>query len=290
VSIVSWNTRELLADCLHSVRAALKEASALKAEVFVIDNASSDGSVELVRQTFPEVHLIENEKNVGFARATNMVLRRAAGRYLLLLNSDTLVPSSALTSLCSELDARPDAVVCGPFLCNSDASPQLSWARFPGPWSELTGSLDRSQAPYPISDFGDAEKRAGMKPFTADWIGAACFLIRAEAFRRVGLLDEGFFFYGEETDLCYRFRQEFGDIGGEILLIPSVCVMHVGGQSSRSAPDIARRHLFYSSLRLYRKLYGFSPTAGAAMGLAAARYLLSCVRRRLKGDRDRFSL
>jgi GT2 family glycosyltransferase len=131
VIIVSRNTRELLADCLHSVRAALGDAPALKAEVFVVDNASSDGSAEMVRQTFPEVHLIENEKNVGFARATNMALQRAGGCYLLLLNSDTLMPSSALKRLCSELDARPDAVVCGPFLCNSDASPQLSWARFP---------------------------------------------------------------------------------------------------------------------------------------------------------------
>jgi GT2 family glycosyltransferase len=258
--------------------------------VFVIDNASFDGSAEMVRQNFPEVHLIENEKNVGFARATNTALRRAGGRYLLLLNSDTLMPSSALKSLCCELDARPDAIVCGPFLCNSDASPQLSWARFPGPGSELKGNLDRSQAPYPISDFADSKKRAHMKPFSVDWVGGACFLIRAEAIRRVGLLDESFFFYGEETDLCHRLRQEFGHDGGEILLIPSVCVMHIGGQSSRSAPGVARRHLFYSSLRLYRKLYGFSPTAGAAMGLAAARYLLSCVRRRLKGDRDRFSL
>ncbi|MES2461149.1 MAG: glycosyltransferase family 2 protein, partial [Armatimonadota bacterium] len=251
ISIVSWNTRELLSDCLCSLRAALQASPFLHAEIFVIDNGSSDGSAAMVRQAFPEVHLIANRENLGFARATNLALRRAQGRYVLLLNPDTRMPSSVLASLCASLSNRPDAVACGPFLLSGDGSPQLSWARFPGPGSEWTGDLDRSQSPYPIPDFEDAEKRALMEPFAADWIGGACLMIRAEAVRRAGLLDEGFFFYGEETELCHRLRHVLGNEGGKILLVPSVSMTHLGGQSSRSIPSIARRHLFYSSARLY---------------------------------------
>jgi GT2 family glycosyltransferase len=279
VSIVSWNTRELLLNCLYSVRAALEAAPALKAEIFVIDNASTDGSAAMVRQIFPEVCLIENQTNQGFARAANSALRRAKGRYLLLLNSDTSTPTSVLSDLCAVLDSRPDAAVCGPLLRNADGSSQHSWARFPGPKSEWTGHLDRSQSPYPLSDFDNAERRRLMEPFTVDWIGAACFMIRAEALRRAGLLDERFFFYGEETDLCYRLRRDLGREYGNVLVVPSVSVTHLGGQSSRSIPAAARRHLFYSSLRLYRKLYGVSLATGIAAVLASIRYGLSPLKR-----------
>jgi N-acetylglucosaminyl-diphospho-decaprenol L-rhamnosyltransferase len=279
VNIVSWNTRELLADCLSSVRAAQEATPALEIEVLVVDNASTDGSVAMVRQRFPEVRLIENPKNLGFAAAANATLQQATGTYVLLLNSDTTLPSFALQNLCAVLDARPDAVVCGPFLLNRDGSSQPSWASFPGPRSEWTGNLDRTQSPYPLSEFQNAERRSQMAPFPVDWIGAACFLARREAIERVGLLDEGFFFYGEEVDLCHRLHREFDDGCGKILLVPSVSVTHLGGQSSRGMPAIARRHLFYSSLRLYRKLYGVSLTAGIAMGIATIRYILSPLRR-----------
>jgi GT2 family glycosyltransferase len=142
VSIVSWNTRDLLADCLYSVRAALQASPGLKAEVFVVDNASSDGSAAMVRDTFPEVHLIENTANLGFARAANSALNRANGLYLLLLNSDTRMPSSAPANLCAVLESRPDTAVCGPLLRNADGSSQGTVSRFkermdgpPGPFS-----------------------------------------------------------------------------------------------------------------------------------------------------------
>lgn len=248
----------------------------------MVDNGSVDGSAAMVRQLFPEVSLIENSRNIGFASATNKALRIAKGRYLLLLNSDTQMPLSALQNLCAALDSRPDAAVCGPLLHNADGSPQISWARFPGPRTEWRGHLDRSQSPYPLTDFPNDQKRKCMKPFTVDWIGAACFLVRADAVRRAGWLDEGFFFYGEETDLCHRLRCELGDDCGKILVVPSVSVLHLGGQSSRRIPAAVRRHLFRSSARLYRKLYGFSLTAGVAIGLAAVRYMLSPLRRRRK--------
>ena len=277
--IVSWNTRELLSHCLCSVQAALTAEPGLSAEVFVVDNASADGSAAMVRESFPDICLIESPENVGFARAVNAALRQATGRYWLLLNSDTQMPPGTMTALCDVLDSRTDIAVCGPLLRNADGSPQFSWAHFPGPRSEWTGHLDRSQSPHPLGNFAHAPERAEMQPFAVDWIGAACFLVRAESARRVGLLDEGFFFYGEDVDLCYRLRQQFGNQGGKTLLVPTATITHLGGQSSCRIATIARRHLFWSSLRLYRKLYGISPAALIAMALATARYILSPLRR-----------
>ncbi|MBC8104733.1 MAG: glycosyltransferase family 2 protein [Cytophagales bacterium] len=280
IVLVSWNTRDLLRDCLCSVRAALAASPAFHAEIWVVDNASSDGSAGMVRESFPEVLLLENTKNQGFARAANAALRRATGRCWLLLNPDTLVPAGALPALCDALVSREDAAVCGPLLENADGSPQFSWARFPGMVSEWTGHLDRSQCPYPLADFASPPARARMAPFTPDWVGGACFLIRARAARQVGLLDEGFFFSGEETEWCHRLRRRLGDAGGRTLLIPSITVTHLGGQSSRhAAPRVTRRQRCQSAVRLYRKQYGaLSPAAWAAGALALARLALSPLR------------
>jgi len=277
VLIVSWNTRALLADCLRSIYAGDPQA-----EIWVVDNASTDGSADMVRTDFPDVRLIQNRENVGFARANNQALAEASGRYLLLLNPDTIVPPGALTTLVATLDARPDAAGCGPLLRNADGSLQLSWARFPGPKSELTGRLDRSQLPYPLSELTDPARRAFLAPFAVDWVGGACLLLRADALHHVGLLDEGFFMYSEETDLCYRLSRALGLGAGKILLVPTIAVTHLGGQSSRAVPRETRRRLFRSAVRLYRRIYGLSPTGIAAITLAWGRYLLSPLRSQLR--------
>ena len=152
VVIVSWNTRHLLEDCLASVLASLKTSPDLSVEIFVADNDSKDGSAEMVRLDFPEVKLIETGGNLGFARANNFALRQAKGKFWLLLNSDTLVPAGALEGLVSALEKHPDAAVAGPILLNADGSLQASWARFPGFSSELSGALDRSQAPKTVEE------------------------------------------------------------------------------------------------------------------------------------------
>ena len=247
--IVSWNTRQLLSDCLRSVYESVRGISI---EIFVVDNASTDGSPGLVRDRYSEAALIANTENVGFARANNQAIPKAKGRYVLLLNSDTVVPEGALNALVQGMDAHPEAVVCSPMLLNADSSPQFCWARFPGLPSELSGTLDLSQSPYPIADFADADKRAAMRPFAADWVGGACFLVRASALPAVGLLDEGYFMYSEETDWCRRFQEA----GGKVLLVPAVTVTHLGGGSSRAVPLKTRERMYRSSLRFYRKSYG----------------------------------
>lgn len=276
IVIVSWNTRALLDDCLESVYAGLEAAGPSAAEVWVVDNASDDNSAAMVSGKYPAARLIQNGENVGFARANNQALRQAAGQYLLLLNSDTIVPKGALAALVEVMEAHPDVAACSPFLLNGDGTPQFCWARFPGLKDELTGGFDLSQSPYPAAEFADAGRRAAMQPFPVDWVGGACFLVRAEAARQVGLLDEAFFMYCEETEWCHRFRRA----GWQILLAPGVTVTHLGGQSSKAVPVETRRRMFRSRARLYSLMHD-PLRAGVFTAAAFARYAVFRVRRAL---------
>lgn len=271
VVIVSWNTQQLLDNCLRSLFDSLQN---LSMGVWVVDNASTDGSAEMVRADYPQVKLIVNNTNLGFARANNQALRQANARYLLLLNSDTVVPPNAIDTLIKTMDAHPEAAVCGPLLLNTDGSVQINWARFPDVGSEFSGQLDRSQSPYPLEDFSDPVKRAAMKPFPVDWVGGACFLVRSDRASQVGYLDEDYFMYSEETDWCHRFIAQ----GDKVLLVPSATVTHLGGGSSRAVPRESRKQLWHSSLRFYRKRYGLLGALPASL-VATARYLLSPLRR-----------
>jgi GT2 family glycosyltransferase len=270
VIIVSWNTKDMLRDCLESVTHSQEPVTK---NIWVVDNASSDGSAAMVTELFPHVKLIQNEANSGFAVANNQVLRIANGRYHLLLNSDTIVPPNTLPALVAVMDANPDTAVCSPLLLNADGSPQWCWAKFPNARSEWSGTLDRTQSPYPLTDFSDSQKRTAMKPFPVDWVGGACFLVRADA-EKVGLLDESYFMYSEETDWCRRFQQA----GYKTLLVPSVTVTHLGGGSSRAVPKTTRQRMYRSSLRFYRTHYGIFGSILPA-SVATARYLLSPLRR-----------
>ena len=270
IVIVSWNTKALLRDCLESIRDLN-----LDAEVFVADNASTDGSPELVEAEFPNTILIRTGANLGFARANNRALKQATGRYWLLLNSDTIVPKGALEALVAALDEHPEAAVAGSLLLNADGSLQPSWARFPSFQSELTGELERSQCPYSDSLLADEDARKTLAPFPCDWVGGAVFCVRASAAQKAGLLDEAFFMYSEETEWCHRLKKV---TGGTTILVPASVVIHLGGGSSRAVPQATRRRMWRSSLRFFRltqgPLVGLLPSA-----VATARFLLSPLRR-----------
>jgi GT2 family glycosyltransferase len=231
----------------------------------------------MLRSRHPTAHVIENAENVGFARGNNQALRRAVGRYLLLLNPDTVISGPTVAPLVREMDRHPEAAVGSPMLLNGDRTPQHCWARFPSLVSELLGDDDRSQSPYPLDDFADATKRQAMVPFPVDWVGGACFMVRASAMHEVGLLDEAFFMYCEETEWCHRF----GRAGWHTLLIPAVEVIHLGGQSSQAVPVATRRHLFRSRVRLYWTIYG-GAWGTLLSSVATGRFLLFNLRRRLQ--------
>lgn len=275
VVVVSFNVAPLLVRCL---RAVLAERVPGGHEVIVVDNASADGSAALVRERFPEVRLVANEANVGFARATNQGLALARGRALLLLNPDTEPQPGALATLLDFLDRHPDAAAVGPALRNPDGTRQRACFRFP---TIVMFFLDlfplhprlmesRLNGRYP------AERRE--RPFRIDHPLGACMLLRREALEDVGPLDEGYFIYCEEVDWCWRARKA----GWQIYHVPQAVVVHVGGQSTRQAPEAMFVALYRSRLRLLARHYG-PLRRGVARGIVRAGLLARVATAGLRG-------
>ncbi len=191
VIIVSWNVRELLRRCLHSV----PDTTQNDIEIIVVDNASTDGSADMVRTEFPGVHLVANSQNKGFTAANNQGLAVSHGRHLLLLNPDTEVVGDALTTMLKYMDAQPRAGALGPQLLNPDGSLQPSRRRFPTFATGLMESTviqewwpdNRTLRRYYMADTADD----AVQP--VDWVVGACLLVRRQAYEQVGGLDEGYF-------------------------------------------------------------------------------------------------
>lgn len=248
IVVVSYNVAPLLERCLAAV---LAERVPGGHEVVVVDNASTDGSRALVRERFPQVCLVANEANVGFARATNQGLALARGRALLLLNPDAEPQPGALAALLAFLGSHPDAAAVGPALRNPDGTPQRACFRFPTlpmfflDLFPLHPRLmeSRLNGRYP------AEQRG--RPLRIDHPLGACVLLRREALEAVGPLDEGYFIYCEEVDWCWRARRA----GWEVYHVPQAVVVHYGGQSTRQAPEAMFVALYRSRLRLLERHY-----------------------------------
>jgi N-acetylglucosaminyl-diphospho-decaprenol L-rhamnosyltransferase len=228
IVIVSWNSKDYLGECLSSLAAG---AGSLSFEAFVVDNASRDGSADLVREKFPWVYLIPNGENRGFAAANNQALRISSGRYSLLLNPDTRVHPLALEGVAGFMDHHPEAAACGCLLLNEDGSVQHAVRRFPTfafalGAKTILGRMGLFRRRY------DFVKMRGVRFDTAMEVdqpsGAALFL-RQSVLAEVGLLDERYFMFFEEVDLCRRIR----DAGYRIYLFPGAHITHYGGRSRR---------------------------------------------------------
>ena len=176
-------------------------------EIFVIDNGSRDGSVSEVKKTFPFVHFIENEKNLGFAKGTNQGLQKASGRYFLLLNPDTRVKEKAIEGLVSFMETHPGAGISGAQLLNSDGSKQNSIANFPSLATEL---LNKSLLRWLFPKKFPGKERDYSEPVEVDSVIGACMMVRQGGNEQVGLLDGDYFLFLEETDWCYRMKREVG--------------------------------------------------------------------------------
>jgi len=232
VVIPSYNTRELIEQALRTVEAA---SEGLQVEVFVVDNASHDGSPDMVRERFPATRLICNEANLGFAAANNQAFREATGRYVLLLNSDTIVRPDTLRVLVQFLDAHPDAAAAGCRILNPDGTLQLESRRgFPTPMAALYKLCGLSRL-FPRS------RRFGHYNLTyldpgqvteVDALSGSCMMVRRQVLDEVGLLDEAYFMYGEDLDWCYRMRQA----GWRIYYVPETEIIHFKGESGRPEP------------------------------------------------------
>ncbi len=252
IIIVNWNTRQLLLDCLAALPAA---TAGCEAEIWVVDNGSRDGSVAAVAAQFPDVFIIANPDNRGFATANNQAIRASSGRYVFLLNSDTIAQPGSITRLVRFLDTHPAVGVVGPQLLNADGSLQPSWARFPNLLTELTGKKIRWRRPYSTSD--------GTLAYETDWLDGAAMLLRRSVIRQVGMLDESYFMYTEEVDWCYRIKRA----GWRICYLPAASIIHFGGQSSKQAVTRMKAELYFSKLRFFAKHYGWLTTLLLSAGL-----------------------
>lgn len=243
IVIVNWNTRDLLRGCLQSVFANVE---GLPLEVFVVDNGSSDGSPDMVKECFPLVRLMENGRNLGFSRANNRALLEAAGEYCVLLNSDTVVLPGSLDAVVACMQGHPDVGIAGVQLLNPDGSRQNSIAAFPSLLTELFNkSLLRRMLPekYP----GKEHRFPG--PVDVDSVIGACLFVRRKAMDEVGLMDEEYFFFFEETDWCLRFRKA----GWRVIHCPGATVVHLQGKSAGKANVRARIEYYRSRYLFFRK-------------------------------------
>jgi N-acetylglucosaminyl-diphospho-decaprenol L-rhamnosyltransferase len=247
VSVVSYNTRDLLAEALRSVQMQ----QALDWEIVVVDNASDDGSAEMVAREFPSVRLLTNSTNRGFAAANNQAIAASTGEYVLLLNSDAVALPGSIEAMVGVLDARPTVAVVGGQLLNADGSFQSSYADFPTLLGELLlacklASLvyGRHYPSYPPGK-SQVERCAG-------WVSGAFLMVRRKAIASVGMLDEEYFMYTEETDWCYRMRKA----GWQVAYLPTAKARHVVGASSRRATERRRGQIYRSKWLFLRKHRG----------------------------------
>lgn len=206
VIIVSYNTRELTLECLRSVYAQTRDVTF---EVFVVDNASADGSAAAIAAEFPQVHLIANADNRGFAAANNQALRLARGRYFLLLNPDTLVLENAIGKMTAYMDAHPDVGIAGCQVLIDEHTVQQTCFRFPNPWLHLLRATGLP-ALFPRSAVLNPDRYGGWQRDSerdVEVVSGMFLMVRRKAVEQIGLMDEDYFVYAEEADWCFRFRR-----------------------------------------------------------------------------------
>jgi N-acetylglucosaminyl-diphospho-decaprenol L-rhamnosyltransferase len=266
IVIISYNTRDILRNCLNRVR---EHGAEIDLETFVVDNASADGSAEMVAAEFPEVKLIASPENVGFAAGNNLALRRAQGRFILLLNSDAYLLPGVLESTLGFMKAHPRVGVLGVRLIGAAGRMDPSARMLPNAWLKfvvISGIASR----FPRSRILGGPDYSWWDHKTVrevGWVPGAYFLTRREVLDRVGLLDERYFLYYEETDFCLQVKRA----GWQVVFYPHATVIHLGGESSKttrkrmSASGKQLIHLrIKSEFRYYRKNFSLRRMLTAA--------------------------
>jgi N-acetylglucosaminyl-diphospho-decaprenol L-rhamnosyltransferase len=247
---VSWNVADLLTACLESITARTGD---LRLQVIVVDSASTDGTPALVRKRFPQIKLLACEENVGFTRGNNLGLEQAEGRYILLLNPDTVVIGDALAQMAAYLDANSDVGVIGPHTLNSDGTTQSTRRRFP---TVLLAFFESTwlqpYAPKGLLDRFYVRDAPDDAVIDVDWVQGSALMLRREVYATIGGLDEGYVMFSEELDWCRRAR----DAGWRVVYLGTAQIIHHGGKSTDQVT--ARKHIHFqeSKLRYFRKYHG----------------------------------
>jgi len=249
IIIVAWNVRQLLRDCLKSV---YEQTKGVDFEVIYVDNASTDGSVQMVREHFPDVRIIENERNQGFIKANNQAIRIARGRYVLLLNSDTVLLNNAIAKTVEFADANPQAAVVGCKVLNPDLTLQRTCFMFPSVLNLFLAATYLYKI-FPKSRFFGREHMTWWDFNDAREVETICgcfSLVRKQAIDKVGLMDERYFVYGDDPDWCYRFKKA----GWKVMFSPEGRIIHYGGQTTSQKARAFRLQLEGSKL-IFMKLH-----------------------------------
>ncbi len=245
IAIVSYNAREELAQCLESIYASTRLPAF---EVIVTDNASTDGTLEMLAARFPQVRVIASPENLGFGGAGNLCWREAKSSLVLFLNSDTVVSDRALDRLVEVARARPEAGAIGPRLRYGDGEIQMSYGAMPGVVSELVQKLWNTGYARGKGPLRRAVSKRYERERTVDWVSGACLLTRRDILETVSGFDENFFLYSEDVDLCARIRAT----GARILFTPEVEIVHLLGRSVAKNRD----RVIYESHRSRLYFYG----------------------------------
>lgn len=281
IVIVSWNTQELLKDCLNSV---YSETNNIEFEIIVVDNASTDKSVEMLKKEFPEVKIIENKENVGFSRASNQGIRLSSATYILLLNPDTIIRDNAIEKMVDFIDAHPEAGAIGCQLLHKNGKhlvgdagyvislkTAISYAFF------LSIIFHKICKGLVINHKIDHEE----EPIEVDWISGACFLVRHSILKRIGLLDEDFFMFVEDMEWSRRIKRE----GFKIYYLPYMSIIHLAGVSTSQQTQIKNistlwvenLHKFYSRGNSKATVILFDLTISIGLFLRYLLYLLGYI-------------
>jgi len=249
IIILCWNDQEVIGNCLQSIYSSTHST---EFEIIVSDNGSTDGSVEFIHKTYPQVHVIENGSNLRFAKANNIGIHASKGEYVLILNPDTIIHDYALDRLIKFADKHREAGAFGCRVLNTDGSYQESGRPFPTFRGEWVRALGLKPLAY-LSDWflpgiyvgwkGDTERRV-------DWLSGCFILARAEILTQIEGFDEQFFYYFEDMDLCKRVRQA----GYSIMYTPQMSITHLGGQSTKRSP---LKFVLDSQITRYRYFYKY---------------------------------
>lgn len=278
IIIVSWNVRDYLARCLDSIAESLRLAP-LSTEIIVVDSASSDGTVELLKEAYPYVRTLPQSENVGFTRGNNIGLAAAQGAFLFLLNPDTEVRGAALAEMVGYLREHPQVGILGAHTLNTDGTHQSSRRRFP----TLLTALFESTWLQPYAPRGLLERfyvrdAADSDIVAVDWVQGSALMLRRALYEQIGGLDEGYVMFSEEVDFCKRAKLA----GWGVVYHGGVYVVHHGGKSTEQVSAMKHIHFQRSKVRYFRKFHG----VGAAAVLRAfliASYAQQLLLEALKG-------
>ena len=248
IIIVNYNVKEFLQNLLHSLQ---KSVSSITHEIIVVDNASDDGSVEFIREKFPQINLIVCQTNLGFSKANNLGLKVSKGKFILLINPDTIVSEDTITKMIEFLNEHPDAGLVGCKILNPDGSLQLACRRsFPGPWTsfcKVTGLStlfpnSRLFAKYNLTYLDE------NSTYEVDAISGSFMMMKREVYEKIGGFDEQFFMYGEDLDLCYRIQKN----GYKVYYYPGTQIIHYKGESTKRS-GLDETKYFYDAMNLFVK-------------------------------------